>query len=127
MKHRLTLVNQMTKNKKDNCKVMPILAFDTFREVLQEIRIPLAVCDFEADKEIGLLANKLNCPALSNDSDFCILPLTAGFIHFDCVDFTLQETKMENKSSVDFLPARLYRVDNFASFFPSLGTKFYPC
>lgn len=126
MKHRLKLVNQLAKNEKDICKVMPILAFDTFRAVLQEIRIPLAVCDFEADKEIGLLANKLNCPVLSNDSDFYILPLTAGFIHFDCVDFTLQETKMENKSSEYFLPARLYHVDNFASFFPSLGTKVLP-
>lgn len=82
MKHRLKLVNQMAKNGKDICKVMPILAFDTFRAVLQEIMIPLAVCDFEAGKEIGLLANKLNCPVLSYDSDFYILPLTGGFIHF---------------------------------------------
>lgn len=65
MKHRLKLVNQLATDEKGIFNVMPILAFDTFKAVLQEIKIPLAVCDFEADKEIGLLANKLNCPVLS--------------------------------------------------------------
>lgn len=126
MKHRLKLVNQLATDEKGIFNVMPILAFDTFKAVLQEIKIPLAVCDFEADKEIGLLANKLNCPVLSKDSDFYILPITAGFIHLDCVVFTVQKTRMENKSSEYFLPARLYHVDNFVNFFPSLGTKVLP-
>lgn len=70
MKERLEMAMQLAKGYKGNCKVMPIMAFDTFKAVLKEIKIPFAVCDFEADKEIAKLANKLNCPVLSNDSDF---------------------------------------------------------
>lgn len=107
-------------------KVMPILAYDTFRAVLLEIRVPFAVCDFEADKEIGILANQFDCPVLSYDSDFYILPLSAGFIPFDSVNFTLQEGRREDDSVYHYLPARRYHVDNFVKFFPSLGKEVLP-
>ncbi|XP_052676530.1 protein asteroid homolog 1-like isoform X1 [Crassostrea angulata] len=123
MKQRLEMAMQLAKGHKGDCKVMPILAFDTFRAVLKEIMIPFAVCDFEADIEIAKLANKLNCPVLSDDSDFYIFPLTAGFIPFESVSFTEQETRMENDSLENFLSARRYHVNNFVHFFPSLGRK----
>ena len=107
-------------------KVMPILAYDTFRAVLLEINVPFAVCDFEADKEIGILANQFNCPVLSYDSDFYILPLSAGFIPFDSVNFALQEGIREDDSVYHFLPARRYHVDNFVKFFPALGRNVLP-
>lgn len=107
-------------------KVMPILAYDTFRAVLLEIKVPFAVCDFEADKEIGILANQFDCPVLSYDSDFYILPLSAGFIPFDSVNFTLQEGRREDDSVYHYLPARRYHVDNFVKFFPSLGREVLP-
>lgn len=123
MKERLEMAMQLAKGHKGNCKVMPILAFDTFRAVLKEIMIPFTVCDFEADIEIAKLANKLNCPVLSDDSDFYIFPLTAGFIPLDSVCFTEQETRMENDSLDNFLSARRYHVNKFVYCFPSLGRK----
>lgn len=122
MKHRLELVNRLAKNQRNSDNLIP-MAFDTFKAVLQEINMPLAVCDFEADKEIGLLANKLNCPVLSNDSDFYILPLTAGFIPFDCVQLTLPEIRVETESSEHYLLARIYHVDNFVKKISSLDRK----
>lgn len=107
-------------------RVMPILAYDTFSAVLREIKVPFAVCDFEADKEIGILANQFDCPVLSYDSDFYILPLSAGFIPFDSVNFTLQEGRREDDSLYQYLPARRYHVDNFVKFFPSLGREVLP-
>lgn len=70
MKYRQKLLKRLARNKENEDGVVPILAFDTFRAVLDELSIELTVCEFEADKEIGLLANKLSCPVISNDSDF---------------------------------------------------------
>lgn len=105
---------------------MPIMAFDTFTAVLKYIKIPFAVCDFEADKEIAKLANKLNCPVLSNDSDFYIFPLTAGFIPLDSVCFPEEETRIVNDGLEKFLTARIYHVNKFVDFFPLLGRKILP-
>lgn len=124
MKERLVMAMQLAKGYKGNCKVMPIMAFDTFTAVLKNIKIPFAVCDFEADKEIAKLANKLNCPVLSNDSDFYIFPLTAGFIPLDSVCFPEEKTRIVNLEK--FLTARIYHVNNFVDFFPLLGRKVLP-
>lgn len=124
VQQRLEMAMHMAKGQRG--KVMPILAYDTFRAVLLEIKVPFAVCDFEADKEIGILANQLDCPVLSYDSDFYILPLSAGFIPFDSVNFTLQEGRREDDSVYHYLPARRYHVDNFVKFFPSLGREVLP-
>lgn len=123
MKHRLELLHRLAKNQRNKDNVVPILAFDTFKAVLQEINIPIAVCDFEADKEIGLLTNKLNCPVMSNDSDFNILPLTKGFLIFDSVKFCLQKTVVENESPEHYLLAQIYHFDKFVKHLPSLDRK----
>lgn len=123
MKQRLENAKRIASGLRGKKRVMPILAFDTFKAVLKKLGIPFAVCDFEADKEIAMLANTLNCPVLSNDSDFFIFPLTGGFISFDEVIFNLQEIKGENNSVEHFLRARLYHVDYF---FPSLGKEVLP-
>ncbi|XP_062610059.1 protein asteroid homolog 1-like [Saccostrea cucullata] len=124
VQQRLEMAIRLAKGQRG--KVMPILAYETFKEVLLQIHIPFAVCDFEADREIGILANDLNCPVLSYDSDFYILPLSAGFIPFDSVNFTLQEDKREDGTTYHYLPARRYHVDNFVKFFPSLGREVLP-
>lgn len=119
VKRRLEMAMDLAKGYRG--KVMPLLAYETFKAVLLEINVPFVVCDFEADKEVGILANKLNCPVLSYDSDFYILSLSAGFIPFDSVNFTLQEDTREDGTVYHYLPARRYHVDNFVKFFPSLG------
>ncbi|XP_061198279.1 protein asteroid homolog 1-like [Saccostrea echinata] len=124
VQQRLEMAIRLAKGQRG--KVMPILAYETFKEVLLQIHIPFAVCDFEADKEIGILANDFDCPVLSYDSDFYILPLSAGFIPFDSVNFTLQENTREDGTAYHYLPARRYHVDNFVKFFPSLGRDVLP-
>lgn len=126
MKQRLENAMRLAHGLRGKKKVMPILAFDTFRAVLKELNILFAVCDFEADKEIAILANMMNCPVLSNDSDFFILPLTSGFISFENVEFNSQEIENEINGLVRFLPARLYHIDNFVQCFPSLGSEVLP-
>lgn len=126
MKQKLENAKRIANGLRGQKRVMPILAFNTFKAVLKKLRIPFAVCDFEADKEIAMLANALNCPVLSNDSDFFIFPLTGGFISFDQVIFNLQEIKGENNSVEHFLPTRRYHFDYMLQIFPSLGKEVLP-
>lgn len=126
MKQKLENAKRIAYRLRGRKRVMPILAFNTFKAVLKKLSIPFAVCEFEADREIAMLANTLNCPVLSNDSDFFIFPLTGGFISFKNITFNLQEIKRENNSVEHFLPARLYHVDNLLQFFPSLGKEVLP-
>lgn len=126
MKQKLENAMRLTNGLRGKKRVMPALAFDIYRTVLKELNISFAVCDFEVDKEIGILANTLNYPVLSNDSDFFILPLTGGFISFENIEFNLQEIRKENNRLLRFLSARLYHIDNFVQFFPSFGREVLP-
>ncbi|XP_052770176.1 protein asteroid homolog 1-like [Mya arenaria] len=60
--------------------VLPILCDETFCHILRELQIPHVTCLYEANREIAVLANKWNCPVLSNDSDFFTFQLNRGFI-----------------------------------------------
>lgn len=126
IERRLEMAIQLTKQQHDYCRVMPIMSRDTFIAVLSEITIPFVICDFEADKEIAKLANHLDSPVLSDDSDFFILPLSSGFIRFESLNFTVQEIRVENGTLKNCLSARRYRVDRFAKKFPSLGKDVFP-
>lgn len=126
IERRLEMAIQLTIQQRDYCRVMPIMTRDTCIAVLLEITIPFVVCDFEADKEIAKLANHLDCPVLSDDSDFYILPLTSGFIRFESLNLTLQEIRVGNGTLKHCLPARRYHVDSFVECFPSLGKDVFP-
>ncbi|KAL9956446.1 hypothetical protein ACROYT_G037923 [Oculina patagonica] len=60
--------------------LLPLLSKLVFIQALRDRGIKFAVCDSEADAEIASLANAWNCPALSNDSDFFIYNIKAGYI-----------------------------------------------
>ncbi|XP_052767013.1 protein asteroid homolog 1-like [Mya arenaria] len=62
--------------------VLPILCEETFRHVLRELQIPHVTIPYEEDREIAVLANKWNCPVLSNNSDFFFYQLNNGCIPF---------------------------------------------
>lgn len=124
MQQRLEMAMRLAKGHQE--KLMPILAYETFRSVLLEIGVPFAVCDFEADKEIGKLANQFECPVLSNDSDFYILPLTAGFIPFGSVELVQKSRKRSGKKGFHYLSAKCYNVNNFAKYFRALEMDALP-
>lgn len=60
--------------------VCPLLLNFVFVRALRDLRVKFAVSDCEADAEIASLANALECPVLSNDSDFFIFDVLGGFI-----------------------------------------------
>ena len=126
LRERLEKAMRISSGQSKKNNVMPILAYDTFKSVLFEINVPFNVCDFEADEEIAILANEFNCPVLSLDSDFYILPINAGYIPFNSVCLEPQEGKRWNNSVYHYLPARIYYVDSFATCFHALGRNVLP-
>lgn len=103
-------------------KNLPILGYNLFLNVVRDMEIPVITCQFEADKEIANIANKQNCPVLSQDSDFYAVRIDRGFLPID-------HLKIKNKGNVpvtSFIPSKLYHVDKFASFFPGLGMAVFP-
>lgn len=91
MKQKLENAMQLANGPQSKKRVIPILSFYTFRAVLKQLYVLFAFCDFEPDEEIAILANMMNCPVSSNDSEFFILLLTGGFISSENVVFNLQE------------------------------------
>lgn len=49
MKQKLENVKGIASGLRGKKRVMPILAFDTFKAVLKKLSIPFAECDFETD------------------------------------------------------------------------------
>ncbi|XP_013379314.1 protein asteroid homolog 1-like [Lingula anatina] len=126
-------------------KILPILAYEVFRDVLVELDISHLTCDFEADDQIAALANEWNCPVVSNDSDFYVFDVHCGYIPFDHIDLNVQ---VYNEPDVDsdgghgmlggcvdasreekeckYLRARIYRVHNFLQHFSCTHTVALP-
>ena len=72
-----------------------MLAIQTMISVLQRLKINHVTCQEEADRDAAALANYLNCPVISNDSDFFIFPLNYGFIPVGKLSFIPVEEKCE--------------------------------
>ena len=61
-------------------QVLPILAIEVFREVLEELEVPLYFADGEADPDTVAVANYYKCPVVANDSDYYIFGAENGYI-----------------------------------------------
>lgn len=125
-KDRLNLTQQIIKYGDCGGGVLPINAKIVFRDVLSELGISFAQCDFEADDQVTSLANHYNCPVLSNDSDFYIFNIISGFIRLSSVDVTVVETTNEEGGSFKFLKCDIYYIDNFLSYFPGIDKNVLP-
>ncbi|XP_071092445.1 single-strand DNA endonuclease ASTE1-like [Haliotis cracherodii] len=108
-------------------RILPILAYETFKTVLVDMGVPYIVCDFEADSQIVKLANHWHCPVMSNDSDFFVFDLRGGFILFDYVDFRLASPEdPQTGKTYHCLSVQLYHIDHFAKEFPGFDKTLLP-
>ncbi|KAG8194115.1 hypothetical protein JTE90_003054 [Oedothorax gibbosus] len=123
---RLNFTQQIVKYGDCAGGVLPINAKVIFRDVLVEMGIPFAQCDFEADDQVTSLANHYNCPVLSNDSDFYIFNILNGFIRLSSVDTTVSETTNNEGDSFKYLKCSIYYVDKFLSHFPGIDRNILP-
>lgn len=89
--------------------IRPIMTNWVFRQTLTRLKVPVAQCFGEADREIAALADKWQCPVLSNDSDFYIFNLSAGLLPISY--FQWQDVK--GNGSKSYIPCKRYYTSNF--------------
>jgi hypothetical protein len=93
--------------------LLPLNANLILHEVLVDLKVKFFQCKFEADYSVAQLANILNAPVLSLDSDFYVFDLTHGYISFDNLDLN----RMIDDHDDTYLDAKLYKLDNFLDYF----------
>ncbi|KAM4600398.1 single-strand DNA endonuclease ASTE1-like [Polymixia lowei] len=94
-------------------RILPPLAKAVFKQTLAKLDVSLAQCIGEADQEIASLASEWRCPVLSNDSDFYVFDLPAGFLpisHF-------QWKAVSHRGNQTFIPCKRYTTSSFCTFF----------
>lgn len=90
-------------------KILPILAYDSFRSVLEKLNICHVTCDFEADRQVAALAVKWNCPILTNDSDFFIYDVPLGVVLLDYMNIKILEER-KCVPSYHYMNVQMYYV-----------------
>ena len=103
---------------------LPVLAEYVLRNVLRDLSVPFAVCDFEADNEIVALANDWVCPVLARDSDFFIMDIKEGYLLLDMLDWNHIRNKNATSANSDgkpqtynYLGSRKYTLTKFCGHF----------
>ncbi|XP_064883150.1 protein asteroid homolog 1-like [Oncorhynchus nerka] len=96
-------------------RLIPTLARQVFKEVLSSLGVPFAQALSEADQEIASLAQKWKCPVLSNDNDFYIFDIQAGYLPF--YHFQWQNASVQRWSSQNYIPCKRYTTTSFCRHF----------
>lgn len=109
----------------DRGKILPILAQETFRTVLDELGINHVTCDFEADRQLTALANEYSCPVMSNDSDFFVYDIKSGFVLLDYMNLHVH-CEDQNGEKVKYLKVQIYFLQKLLSYFPGFNKEVIP-
>lgn len=96
-------------------KVLPMLINKVFRQLLLKLKVLLVQCLEEADWEIAALAKEWNCPVLSNDSDFYIFNLRAGFLPI--THFQWKNVSVDQRTNKKIIPVKYFTVGKFCESF----------
>ncbi|XP_024152354.1 protein asteroid homolog 1 [Oryzias melastigma] len=105
-----------------NGSVLPLLTRDVFIQVLIQRGIPLVQCPAEADWEIACLAYNWKCPVLTNDSDFYVFDLPAGYLPLRY----FQWSNVGGKPSQRHISARHYTTNSLCRWFGGLNPELLP-
>ncbi|XP_066483323.1 protein asteroid homolog 1 isoform X2 [Tiliqua scincoides] len=104
--------------------VLPLLTRDVFKQSLIQLQVPFVQCFSEADRSIVSLANQLNCPVLTTDSDFCIFDLSAGYCPLNYFQWRNICTGKDSKDC--YIPARCFLLERFCRHFSNMNKTLLP-
>uniref|UniRef100_A0A3P9HWN5 Asteroid domain-containing protein n=1 Tax=Oryzias latipes TaxID=8090 RepID=A0A3P9HWN5_ORYLA len=105
-----------------NGSVLPLLTRDVFIQVLIQRGVPLVQCPAEADWEIACLAYNWKCPVLTNDSDFYVFDLPAGYLPLRY----FQWTNVNGKAPQRYISARHYTTNSLCRWFGGMNRELLP-
>nr|XP_028605892.1 protein asteroid homolog 1 isoform X1 [Podarcis muralis]XP_028605893.1 protein asteroid homolog 1 isoform X1 [Podarcis muralis] len=104
--------------------LLPLLIREVFKQILTSLRVPFVQSFSEADRDIVSLANHLNCPVLTLDSDFCIFDLKAGYCPLNYFQW---RSLASCKDSQDcYIPARRFSLERFCGHFSNMNKTLLP-
>ncbi|RWS25693.1 hypothetical protein B4U80_13794 [Leptotrombidium deliense] len=127
--NRLRQCRSVSKNGVANFALLPMLSKSVFKNIVSELKITLFQSTFEADNEIVVIANHFHCPVLSNDSDFFIFDIEAGFIPLKTLNFTcVKEVKAEKteEGKQCFIDCNRYNINLLLQHFHGLDKSLLP-
>ncbi|XP_014247031.1 protein asteroid [Cimex lectularius] len=93
----------------------PIMLRAAVRNKLRSLGVTVLQSDFEADREIAAVADKLNAPVLSNDSDFFIFNVL--YIPLGMIEFKVEKAGM---------PCLIFSVENLLCRYDGLEKDVLP-
>lgn len=113
MKDRIRIAGIIDTVSKDT--LFPLFLGELFKDIATEYKFPVIRCDYEGDLESANIARTLNCPVLSNDSDFYIFGVQ--YIPFSSLKLqTVQKLLKEKDQSYFCIPCQLYQTEKFLNF-----------
>ena len=74
---------------------LPILSFNVFLMVTEELGVPVIFANGDADEDTVAIANYYNYPVLASDSDYYMYDIKAGYIPIDRFNWRAQPIKVE--------------------------------
>ncbi|XP_044311768.1 protein asteroid homolog 1 isoform X2 [Varanus komodoensis] len=104
--------------------VLPLLVREVFKQILTKLQVPFVQSFSEADRDIVSLANHLNCPVLTLDSDFCIFDLKAGYCPLNYFQWRNLCTCKDSKDC--YIPARCFSLERFCKHFSNMNKSLLP-
>ncbi|KAL2084686.1 hypothetical protein ACEWY4_020204 [Coilia grayii] len=105
--------------RKHGGSIKPVLLKSVFKEILTRLKVPFVQCMEEADWETAALAHQWNCPVLSDDSDFFVFRLKAGFL-------PITHFQWQRVSTQKFIPAKKFIISNFCKCFNNMKIELVP-
>lgn len=90
---------------------LPQRLFNIGKSVVLELDIIIVYSPYEADAHIARIANEYNLPVLSNDSDFMIFNLQAGFVLFDSLEWKFPYIDKNGKESLRAVKYNLNKAE----------------
>ena len=111
-------------------RIIGSLCKPVFLEVLSQLGVRHIQASFEADSFVAKIANQLNCPVLSNDSDFFVFDLNNGVISIDCLMHSLDVKTFSDANDstkvYKYLYCDLFLIENLIEYFPGLKREILP-
>ncbi|XP_054168407.1 protein asteroid homolog 1-like [Oppia nitens] len=114
--------------------ILPTLSRQVFYQVLDQLAIAYCQVRQDGDTYMVALANQLDCPVMTGDSDFFIYNIRSGVIHND---YLLMDSSMivrqfedrnnwRNRQTYKYLDTIIYKIDRLLNCFPGLTIDCLP-
>ncbi|XP_011501256.1 PREDICTED: protein asteroid [Ceratosolen solmsi marchali] len=119
MKDRINIASIANPERQSRSALFPLLFLDVFKYVVKEKCLKVTSSLFEADNDIACIAKILDCPIISNDSDFYIFDVK--YIPYRTIYYGT--TRIEN----NFVKkCKMFTLDHFLECFPGTDKTAMP-